>query len=708
VRRDEFLTASLAAGGAVVFGFRAGARAAAAFAPNAWIELRPDGRITITVPMSELGQGVATALPMLAADELDADWSRVVVRSAPADKSRYGDQGIGGSRSLRTKTAKFREAGASVREMLVAAAAGTWNVPPSQCRTSAANVYHDASGRVASYASLIEAVALQTPPPKPVLKKREAFTLIGKPMGLREAGIKSTGQAVYALDVRLRGMLYASIERAPRPGARIAGYDQNAARTVAGVQHVIALDRPPVRDAYPFWPGVAVLADSSWAALAGRKLLRLRWSGGDHANASSATIRADLLAGLSGEAPAAVDRGNVDEAFRAVTPLEAVYETTLQAHCTMEPLNATADVRSYRCEVWAPTQSPADVQDGAAEITGLPLGSITVHQVLAGGGFGRSSDSDHALEAITLSKFVHRPVKVVWTREDDIRHDTFRPPHASGLRAAIGSDGTLLALSHRHAGPSIGIQRGYQKPDEADREALEGLLDNVHYALPAYRVEFKNVDTVPVHLGWWRAVSVAQNVFAAESFVDEIAHAAGKDPYLFRRELLAADPIALAVLDAVAKRAEWTSSPRPGVGRGIAFGAYGGTITAQVAEVRREARGKIVVGRMTCAMDCGMIVNPLTVQAQVQGGIVWGIGAALFHEITVEKGAVVQRNFDDYPMVRMADMPEIDVVLLDSAREPSGAGEPPVVAVAPAIANAVFDLTGERLRRLPLKLRSHA
>ena len=329
-----------------------------------------------------------------------------------------------------------------------------------------------------------------------------------------------------------------------------------------------------------------------------------------------------------------------------------------------------------------------------------------MHQVLAGGGFGRRSDSDHALEAIALSQRANRPVKVVWTREDDIRHDTFRPPHASGLRAAIGADGALQALSHRHAGPSIGIQRGYVKPNEADGEALEGLLENVHYAIPAYRVEFKNVDTVPVHLGWWRAVSVAQNLFAAESFVDELAHAVGKDPYLLRRELLAADPAALAVLDEAARRGRWSSARIPGVGRGIAFGAYGGTMTAQVAEVRRGPRGRIVVQRVVCAMDCGMIVNPLTVQAQVQGGIVWGIGAALFHEITVEHGAVVQRNFDDYPMVRMGDMPEIDVALLDSDRAPSGAGEPPVVAVAPAIANAVFDLTGERLRRLPLSARA--
>lgn len=705
MKRAAFLTVSLAAGGAAVFGFRTQARAAGVFAPNAWIELRADGVVAITVPMAELGQGVATALPMLAADELDADWSRVVVRTAPADKRTYGDQGIGGSRSMRTKTTAFREAGASVRAMLVGAAASRWDVPAAQCRTAAGTVYHDASGRAAPYETLIELVVSRDAPRKPALKQRDAFTLIGKPTGLREARAKSTGTAVYALDVRLRGMLYASIERAPRRGARIAGYDEKAAHGVAGVRHVFALEHPPVRDAFPFWPGVAVVAESYWAALQGRRLLRVRWTAGDSAHASSATMRADLLAGLGGDAPSAIDRGDVSAAFAsAARVVEAVYETTLQAHCTMEPQNATADVRSSRCDVWAPTQSPADIQAGAAEITGLPLGSVTVHQVLAGGGFGRRSDSDHALEAIALSQRAGRPVKVVWTREDDIRQDTFRPPHASGVRAALGADGRLLALRHRHAGPSIGIQRGYVKPDEADGEALEGLLENVHYAIPSYRIEFRHVETPAVHLGWWRAVSVAQNLFAAESFIDEIAHATGTDPYLLRRDLLADDPAALAVLDEAARRARWTSARAPGTGRGIAFGAYGGTITAQVAEVRRGPHGTIVVQRMTCAMDCGMIVNPLTVQAQAQGGIVWGIGAALFHEITVHDGSVAQRNFDDYPMVRMGDMPEIDVALLDSERAPSGAGEPPVVAVAPAIANAVFDLTGERLRRLPLKL----
>ena len=373
MKRSSFLTVSLATGGAAVFGFRTAGRASSAFAPNAWIELRADGVIVITVPMAELGQGVGTALPMLAADELDAEWSRVVVRTAPADKRTYGDQGIGGSRSMRTKAAKFREAGASVRAMLVDAAAARWNVPAADCRTSAGTVHHDASARTARYESLIADAAALRAPQKPVLKKRDAFTLIGKPMGLRESRSKSTGAAVYALDVRLRGMLYASIERAPRRGARIAGYDENGARSVPGVRHVFALEQPPVRDAFPFWSGVAVLADSTWAALQGRRLLRVRWAGGDDTHASSATIRADLLAGLAGDAPVALDRGDVNAAFaRGARSLEAVYETTLQAHCTMEPQNATADVRSYRCDVWAPTQSPADIQDGAAEITGLP------------------------------------------------------------------------------------------------------------------------------------------------------------------------------------------------------------------------------------------------------------------------------------------------------------------------------------------------
>lgn len=703
VNRRAFIVATLAAGGALRLGFATRVSAAGALNTNPLLALEPSGTVLVTLPMSDIGQGIATALAMALADELDADWNAVRVVPAQADAARYGDQGIGGSRTMRKNTLRFRQAGAAMRVRLVGAAATRWNVTPDACRTAASVVFCDAAGQRAPYAELIAAAAALDPPRVPPLKEPSRFVYIGKPMGLLGAAAKSSGAAVYGIDNRRPQMLYASIERAPRLGATLLGFNERV-QSMRAVRAVVPIRKPPTPDAFPFTPSIAVVADSYWAALQGRKALAARWSDGPNAGVSSEAIRAGLLAGADGAFFVGKSAGDVDSAFRAAHRIvSADYETPLQAHATMEPQNAIADVRADRVEIWAPTQGPVDIQTAAAQFTGLNKDSVTVHQALAGGGFGRRSDGDYALEALMLSAQARRPVKVLWTREDDFRHDVYRPPHLSRVKAALDQRGNVLAVTHRHVGPTIGIQRHYKRRNEADLEALGGLID-VPYAFPNYRAEFSLVENVPLNFGWWRAVSEGQNLFAAESFIDELAHAAGADPYQFRRKLLGDNARALAVLDRVAEISGWSRSAPPGIGRGIALTPYTKTLVAQAAEVSVGSDHAVRVHRVFCAIDCGMAINPLTIRAQIEGGIVWALGAATMHEITVANGVVVQGNYDTYRMPRISDAPEVEVSIIESDADPTGVGEAGVPPLAPAVCNAVFALTGKRVRRLPIRL----
>ncbi len=703
MKRGTFITATLAAGGALHCRF-ALAETSTGFTPNAWVSLEPNGETVITLPMSDIGQGIRTALAMCLADELDAPWERirVVVADADAGKSKFDDQGIGGSRTMRKNTAKFRQAGASARGLLVAAAATQWGVLPSSCRTRSGIVYAT-DGRNAPYESLLVAASALSTPADPVLKAPSEFVYIGKPMPLLGAREKSTGRARYSIDGTRPGMLHASLERAPRLGAELGGYDKGAALNVPGVRAIVELTHPPTSDAFPFVPAVAVLADSNWSAIQGRKALRARWTPGPYANVSSADVRTALVAGLDGTPYVGKSIGNttpfMQSAPRIIT---AVYENPLQAHVTLEPQNAIAEVHSDRCEVWAPTQSPVGIQKMAAAIAGLPVTSVIVHQALPGGGFGRRSDGDYATEAIVLAKKTGRPVKAVWTREDDIQHDVYRPPHASRVRAVLDARGAVLAFEHRRAGPTIGVERGYARRDAPDLDALDGMID-IQYAFPNYRAEFCFVDIYPVHYGWWRAVNVGTNSFVSESFLDELAHAANADPYQYRRALLKESPRALAVLDRAAERAGWNDALQSGRARGIAFAPYGNTFVAQVAEVS-VSKNKVRVERVVCAIDCGMPINPQTIRAQAEGGIVWGIGAALFHEITLKGGEVAEDNFNAYEMPRIGDIPQIDVEIVASSDPPQGVGEAALPALAPAVCNAIYALTGKRIRRLPVRL----
>jgi CO/xanthine dehydrogenase Mo-binding subunit len=705
MKRATFLTLAAGSAGAVQFGFPlAGRSGGTQFSPNVWVTVDARGGVLVTIPMADIGQGVATALAMALADELDVDWSRVRVVSAEANKVRYGDQGIGGSRSMRKNTANFRAAGATARAMFVSAAAARWGVAANACRTARGTVYRDGTPSGVAYEALLADIASLDPPADPPLKTPDRFNYIGKPLPMLGAQDKCTGHARYGIDLTRPGMVQASIERAPRLGAALQRYDARAVRAVAGVVDVVELTTAPAPDVFPFVPSLAVVANSYWSALQGRKRLNAHWSDGPNAGVSSKQIRQELLAAVDAQAYTGQSIGDVDAQFRDATRIvRAVYETPLQAHATLEPQTALADVRLDSCEIWAPTQSPSAIHSTAAAITGLPLERVTVHQALAGGGFGRRSDIDYVVDAVTLSKKLGRPVKIIWTREDDFRQDVYRPPHVSRLRAVLDDRGNLVALEHRHVGPTIGIQRGYKKRHEVDAEALGGMID-IPYQVPNYRAEFVLAENVPLHFGWWRAVSEGQNEFATEVFVDELAHEANIGPYEFRRRLLASNPRALTVLDRAATRSGWSTSPQRGVGRGLAFAPYGKTYVAQVAEVRLKNDGTPRVSRVVCALDCGMPVNPRIIEAQIQGGIVWALGAALMHEITVENGAVVQGNFDTYLMPRMADVPQIEVEIVDSTSDPTGVGEAGVPALAPAVCNALFALTGKRVRRLPVRM----
>ncbi|MDB5070927.1 MAG: molybdopterin-binding xanthine dehydrogenase [Candidatus Eremiobacteraeota bacterium] len=699
MKRSRFLLASAAAGGALVIG-PARSRAAAAFEPTPWVRLEPGGGATITVHVSELGQGVNTGLAMLLADELDLDWRRVRVVTAGADGKRYGNQGIGGSRTMRTSAKKFRTAGAATRSVLVAAAARRWGVEPASCTTRDGTVRHAASGRSVAYAELLTDAAQLPLPQSPALKARSELRIVGKPRPLLEARDKSSGRAVYAMDVRRPGMLVAVVERAPHAGATIAAVHDDAARTIPGVHGIVRLDTNPYPDQF-VWPGVAVLARDTWSALAGRRALRVNWADGPDANADSDAVRARLIALL--DAPAALtsksSKGDVRAALADKT-IEATYESPIQCHAQLEPSNALADVRVDRCEIWAPTQSPDDVLGAARAVTGFPANAIQVHQTLAGGGFGRRSEIDPVVEALQLSKRMGRPVRVMYTREDDMTHDFYRMASMNRLRGTLAADGSVTSVAHRYAGPTIGLQRGYSKAGELDDEALEG-LDRPLYEYPAYLLEAVQTADFPVRIGWWRAVSVVPNAFAAESFIDELAHAAGRDPLAFRLALLAQGSRARGVLTAVAERARWSDSTAAGgVARGISLTSYGATPVAQIVEARIEG-GAIRVPRVTCAIDCGMIVNPSSVIAQVQGGIAWALGAALKHKITLAHGRAQQTNFATYPMLRLHEMPQVDVVLVDSDADPSAVGEASVPGLAPALGNALFALTGRRLRSTP-------
>jgi CO/xanthine dehydrogenase Mo-binding subunit len=714
VSRREFVTVLAAAGGGLLVGYRVGegrrvastatiGSASAAtppgFAPNAFIRIGPDGGITLIMPQVEMGQGTYTSMPMLLAEELEVAPDQIRLEHAPPDNRLYanpffGEQMTGASSSVRAFYEPLRRAGATARAMLVAAAAASWNVDPASCRAQKGVVTHTPTGRTLTYGVLAAKAAALPVPDKVTLKDPKDFTLIGTPAKRLDTPSKVNGTAQYGIDVRLPGMLIATVAASPVLGGKITGIDEQKAKAVPGVRQIVRLD-----------DAVAVVADHMWAAKQGLAALAIRWDDGPNAKLSTADIvqglaKASETAGVTGRK----DGDPVSALAGAAKKVEAVYESPFLAHVTMEPMNCTVHVRKDGCEVWTGSQVLSRAQATAAEVTGFPLEKVVVHNHLLGGGFGRRLEVDYVTQAVRIAKQVDAPVKVVWTREEDIQHDVYRPYYYDRIAAGLDPRGTPVAWTHRIVGPAI-VAR-YLPPffkDGLDVDALDGAVQLL-YDIPAIQVEHVRHEEPVLNTGFWRGVGVTHNNFVIESFVDELAVASKQDPVAFRRALLGKSPRALAVLDLAAKEAGWGKPLPRGHGRGVALLYSGwGTYLAQVADVQITGSGDVRVRRIVCAVDCGRIVNPDIVRAQIDSGVVYGISGALWGEVTLKNGRVEQSNFHNYRVLRMNETPPIEVHLVRNSEAPGGIGEPGTAVTAPALGNAIFAATGKRLRKLPLQ-----
>jgi len=660
------------------------------FTPNAWLKIAPDGSVSVTVARTELGQGVRTALPMILAEELEADWSRVGIEPAVADP-KYGEMTTGGSTSVRVSWMPLRKAGAVAREMLIASAALTWGALRESCRAENGSVIHIPSGRSLSYGSLAEKAAKQPVPSDVPLKDLKNFKIVGQSLPRLDSRDKIQGSAVYGLDFRLPGMLTAAVSRSPVFGGTVKSYDDKKARSLPGVRNVLQIQR-----------GIAVIADSTWAAFQARDALSVIWEEGKASGLGSAGIRAIFDERITGEGAEVRREGDPLGALeKAAGKVEAEYELPFLAHAQMEPMNCLADVRKDSAEIWVPTQSPQWVQGAVAEVAGLSPEKVIVHTTLAGGGFGRRLMVDYAIEAAQISKAAGAPVKVVWNREDDMRHDYYRPASLHRLKAGYDGTGKLTSWVHRIAAPSISAQLFPDAKPENPPYAVDGAA-NIQYNVPNILVSYSMSNT-PVPVGWWRSVYNSQNAFVNESFIDEVAAAAKVDPFDFRRKHLPEDSRLRKVLELAASEAGWGKPTGGGRGRGIACHSSFDSFVCHVAEV--SVSGKILrVHRVVSAVDCGIVVNPAILRAQIEGAVALGLTAALKGEVNIENGSAAIGNFDDYPLLIMEEMPEVEVHIIKSNEEPTGIGEPGLPPIAPAVTNALFSLTGVRIRKLPIRL----
>jgi len=710
VPRRDFLKTSAAIGGGLCFAAYVPELAArtlenspaneASFAPNAFVRIAPDDSVTIIVNHSEMGQGVYTSLPMLLNEELEADWSKIKVEAAPVDPAYnhtvFGLQMTGGSTTTPSEWERFRKMGAMARLMLVGAAAQKWGVPSSQCRVEKGAVIHSASGRKAGYGSLVAAASQLKPPADIPLKDPKQFTLIGKPTRRLDTPSKVNGTAQFGLDVQVPGMLFALVARPPVFGGKVANFDASEALKIKGVRTV---EQVP--------SGVAVVADRFWSAKLGRDKLKISWDEGPNAKLSTSQMLADFSKQSASPGTIAKKSGDAAAALAgAAKTITAEYDVPYLAHAMMEPLNCVVDLRPDSCEIWTGTQFETVDRANAAQVAGLPPERVQIHTTLLGGGFGRRANptSDFVVEAVHVAKIAKAPVKVVWTREDDLAGGWYRPMWHDRFVAGLDASGNPVAWTHTIVGQSILTGTAFEPygvKDGIDSASVEGAADLL-YGIPNLQVDLHS-PKIGVPVLWWRSVGHSHTGFSVESFFDEVAHAGGKDPYQLRRQLLANQPRMSAVLNLVAEKAGWGKPLPPGRGRGIATHFSFDSYVAQVAEASVEKDGTVRVHRVVCAVDCGRVVNPDIVKAQMEGGIVFGLTAALKTEITLENGRVQQKNFHDYQMLRMFESPEIEVHIVPSEVSPTGVGEPSVPPVAPALANAIFVATGKRVRRLPIR-----
>ena len=694
--RREFITAGVAAGAGLVIGFywpHGSSHQRGTFAPNAYLQITPDGRITVAVARSEMGQGVRTSLPMILAEELEAYWKQISIEQIGAS-TLYGDQTTGGSASVRTTWDPMRKAGAAAREMLISAAALEWGVARTGCKAEYGAVVHAASNRRLTYGELAGKAATLAIPTDPPLKQAKDYKIVGTAVPRIDTPSKVDGTAVYGIDFHLPGTKYAVLARCPVFGGKVASFDDKESKKISGVRYV-----GKIGDS-----AVAVVADSVWGAMEGRRVLNVQWDEGPNKDLSSAAIMDGLKKSAAGKAAVLYSAG--DGSKTSGRRVAAEYQLPFMAHAPMEPGNCTAHFQGSKCELWAPTQVPQDVRDSVAPAVGLDSDRVKVNVTLIGGGFGRRLEHDYGVEAALTSKAANTPVKVIWTREDDMRFSTYRPASYHRLSATLDGQGWPVAFSHRIVMPSINIQKGYPAEDGTDSEVKEEA--SFVYAIPNTLIEYVMTET-PVPLGWMRSVNALQVGFASESFIDELAVAGGKDPLELRLHLLAKDENLngwssarmRGVLQLAAEKAGWGKALAPGHYQGIACFASFHTYMAEVVEISME-NDQPRVHRVVGAMDCGQVINPNILEQQIQGGVIYALTNALRAQVTIEKGRVVQGNFDDYQPIRMNEAPVVEAYFVQSTEAPSGAGEPPVPPLAPALCNAIYAATKKRVRALPV------
>lgn len=697
--RREFVAAGAAAGAGLVIGFYLPHKGSSKdiFSPNAYLRITPDNRVTIVVARSEMGQGVRTSLPMILAEELEANWKQIEIEQAGAS-TLYGLQDTGGSASVHSTWDPMRKAGAAAREMLISAAALTWDVPRSKCVAQNGSVVHSESNRRLNYGELVAKAATLPIPTDVTLKQSKDYKIVGQRLERVDTPSKVKGEAVFGIDFRVPDMKYAVVSRCPTIGGKLTNFDDKESKKIPGVSYV-----GKVGDS-----GVAIVANNVWAAMEGRRVLNVTWDDGPNKDLNTAAIMAALRQGANGKSVNLYSTGTASKVSGKV--YKAEYELPMMAHAPMEPENCTAHFQGSRCELWAPTQVPQTCRDKVAQAVGLDSDQVKVNVTLMGGGFGRRLDTDYAVESALVSKAIGGPVKVLWTREDDMRFSSYRPASYHQLSASLDSAGWPVTFSHRFVAGSINGQRGTDPINGADADMPDECA--LIYSLPNASVDWVNVET-PVPLGYMRSVYGLQVAFANESFIDELAVAAGKDPLQYRLHLLAKDQDVQffsttwktgrmrAVLQLAAEKAGWDKPLPAGRYRGIAcFGCFQ-TYAAEVIEITME-NAQPRVQRVVVAVDCGLVVNPTILEQQMHGAVVFGLTNALRARITIEKGRVVQGNFDDYPPLRMNEIPAIESYIVPSTDGPTGIGEPPVPPLAPALCNAIYAATKKRIRALPI------
>lgn len=666
---------------------------------NAWISIDTSGKVTITNHRAEMGQGSFQSVPQIIAEELEVDLNSVNIVFAQGNNAKYGSQITGGSSTIRGSYKKLLNLSATAREMLIEAAANKWKVPHSECYAENGHVIHKPSGKKFHYGELVQEASKLTPPQHVKLKLPEEYKIIRKPIPRQDTPLKTNGQAIFGMDKRLPGMLYAVVERNPRFQGKVKSFDDTETKKVPGVKHVI-----PVKTSVfaTFREGVAVVADSLWAAMQGRKVLKVEWDDTGFEHVSTEQLYTKMNESLTGQALSIRTQGNAKGVFeKSDNKLEAVYETPYESHSCMEPVNCTAHYHDDMVEIWGPIQGPDWVQDFLSPLLNLPKEKIVVNMTFLGGGFGRKAFMDYPHEAAIISKEIKAPVQVVWTREDDTTQGPFRPGMVYGCKGSLSKDGSITSYALRTAGQNMDHQWLNANKEAYNNSGSEGFLETYFRSIPNYDFSDSPLD-VPIPVMWWRSVYASTNAFAMESFLDELAIKAGKDPLEFRRQHLH-DERYQALAAKLEEVSGWKNRKK-NEGYGIAITECFSTIVGEVVKVSKKSDGKIKVDKVWAVMDCGWYVNPDIIRAQVEGSIVMGLGAAVTHATHFKDGKAVEQNFNTYKMPRITDTPEIEVHIMDNEEKAGGVGEPSLPPFAPALTNAIFDLTGKRVRKLPVSL----